>query len=285
MHTTVFRISRHVQAEENETSNGAWRRAAKDRGTHKVFTDRSSGQTVTTLFISDLHLDASRPGVTRLFLDFLDAEAYPAEALYILGDLFEAWLGDDDPDPHHARVAEALAAVADAGTPVYFLVGNRDFLLGEDYAQRAGMKLLAEPQRLNLYDTPTVIMHGDVLCTDDSEYQNFRRMVRNPAWQREFLAKPLAARQALVAQAREHSQNRGKTLAPDITDVNAAAVAEMFREYDVPRLIHGHTHRPAIHRLEVDGKARERIVLGDWYTQGSVLRVDESGADLVTLPL
>ena len=240
---------------------------------------------MTTLFISDLHLDASRPEVTRLFLNFLDNEAYSAQALYILGDLFEAWLGDDDPDPHHARVAAALAAVADSGTPVYFLAGNRDFLLGEDYARRAGMKLLTEPQRLNLYDTPTVILHGDVLCTDDTEYQKFRHMVRNPVWQQEFLAKPLAARQALAAQAREHSESRGKTLAPDITDVNARAVVEMFREHGVPRLIHGHTHRPAIHRLEVDGEVCERIVLGDWYTQGSVLRVDKSGAKLDTLPL
>lgn len=240
---------------------------------------------MSTLFISDLHLDPSRPAITELFLDFLAGKARAAEALYILGDLFEVWLGDDDPDPHHARVAEALAALAEAGTPVYFMVGNRDFLLGEAYARRAGMTLLAEPQQLDLHGTPTVILHGDVLCTDDTPYLQFRAMVRNPDWQRDFLSRPLEVRRALAGQVREESRNRGKSMTPEIMDVNAGAVTAVFSEHGVPRMIHGHTHRPDIHRLTVDGVARERIVLGDWYTQGSVLRVDDAGAELSALPL
>lgn len=240
---------------------------------------------MNTLFISDLHLDASRPEVTELFLQFLAGEARDAEALYILGDLFEAWLGDDDPDPHHARVAEAVAELSGSGVPVRFLVGNRDFLLGEDYARRAGMELLTEPVRLDLHGTPTVLLHGDVLCTDDTEYQTFRLMVRDADWQKNFLSRPLDERRMMAAQARERSRTRGQSLDEEIMDVNADAVARAFRTHDVPRMIHGHTHRPHIHRIEVDGKPCERIVLGDWYEQGSVLRVGAGGVELTTLPL
>lgn len=237
---------------------------------------------MTTLFISDLHLDASRPAITELFLDFLAGEVREAKALYILGDLFEVWLGDDDPDSHHARIADALAA---AGIPVYLIIGNRDFLLGKDYAQRAGMEILTEPYCLDLYATSTVILHGDVLCTDDTSYQTFRTLVRNPAWQQDFLSRPLEVRRALAEQARKASRNRGQAMTADVMDTNANAVAAAFRAHGVTRMIHGHTHRPAMHRLIVDGTARERIVLGDWYTQGSVLRVDENGAELNVLPL
>ncbi|MGH8272038.1 MAG: UDP-2,3-diacylglucosamine diphosphatase [Gammaproteobacteria bacterium] len=240
---------------------------------------------MTTLFISDLHLDPVRPAITALFLDFLGGEARHAEALYILGDLFEVWLGDDDPDPHHARVAETLHELADAGTPVYFMVGNRDFLLGEDYARRAGMTILDEPLHLDLHGTPTLVLHGDVLCTDDVAYQSFRALVRNPAWQKDFLSRPLEVRRALAGQVREESKSRGATTAPEIMDVNAQAVATAFSEHGTPRMIHGHTHRPAIHRLDVGGTARERIVLGDWYEQGSVLRVNDDGVELSALPL
>lgn len=238
-----------------------------------------------TLFISDLHLDPIRPRITELFLDFLAGEARDATALYILGDLFEAWIGDDDPDPHHARVADGLHALADTGTRVYFLVGNRDFLLGKSYAVRAGMQLIEEPLTLDLYGTPTVILHGDILCTDDAEYQAFRAAVRNPEWQRDFLAHSLDERRALAAQARERSRAHNRSSSMDIMDVNAGAVAAIFREQGVARMIHGHTHRPGIHELEVDGNPCQRIVLGDWYEQGSVLRVSESGADLATLRL
>lgn len=240
---------------------------------------------MSTLFISDLHLDASRPEVTKLFLEFLGGQARSAASLYILGDLFEAWLGDDDPDPHHAEVAAALAELSASGVPVYFLVGNRDFLLGRDYARRASMELLTEPVRLDLYGTPTLLLHGDVLCTDDTEYQAFRAMVRDPDWQKAFLERPLTERRMMAEQARERSRSRGQTLDEDIMDVNANAVAEAFRTHAVPRMIHGHTHRPHIHRIEVDGKPRERIVLGDWYEQGSVLEVNAEGAELNSLPL
>lgn len=240
---------------------------------------------MSTLFISDLHLDPVRPAVTELFFEFLAGEARKAEALYILGDLFEVWLGDDDPDPHHARVAEALHELAATGTPIYFMVGNRDFLLGDDYARRAGMTILAEPVTLDLHGTPTVILHGDVLCTDDTAYQSFRALVRNPVWQKDFLARPIEERRALAGEVREESKSRGATTAPEIMDVNDDAVTAAFREQAVPRMIHGHTHRPAVHNLEVDGRPRERIVLGDWYEQGSVLRVNEQGAELSALPL
>ena len=240
---------------------------------------------MSTLFISDLHLDASRPQITELFLDFLASQARGAESLYILGDLFEAWLGDDDPDPHHARVAAALSELSGSGVPVAFLVGNRDFLLGQDYARRAGMELLTEPVRIDLHGTPTLLLHGDVLCTDDTEYQAFRAVVRQPGWQKEFLERPLEERRLMAAQAREHSRSRGRTLDAEIMDVNADAVAEAFRTHAVPRMIHGHTHRPHIHRIEVDGEPRERIVLGDWYEQGSVLEVDAGSAELTALPL
>ncbi|MGH8162668.1 MAG: UDP-2,3-diacylglucosamine diphosphatase [Gammaproteobacteria bacterium] len=284
-----------------------------------------------TLFIADLHLDPVRPEISDLFLEFLAGEAREADALYILGDLFEAWIGDDNPDPHHARIADGLRELADAGTAVYFLIGNRDFLLGEDYARRAGMTILDEPVTLDLHGTPTVILHGDVLCTDDLAYQAFRAMVHNPRWQRHFLSLPLEERRILAGQARRQSRAPGRSLwkrfrmvagrpqlylplfqftarlawrhlarffgrlgdarpgsrtaSTDILDVNDAAVAALFRELDVPRMIHGHTHRPAAHKLDVDGRPRERIVLGDWYEQGSVLRITEAGANLVALPL
>lgn len=241
---------------------------------------------MTTLLISDLHLDRSRPAVTRRFLEFLADEAPGAEALYILGDLFEAWVGDDDPDPHHEQIAAALKALGARDTPVFFVAGNRDFLLGRDYAQRAGMKLLVEPLVLPLGGVRTLLLHGDVLCTDDVEYQRFREAVRSPAWQKEFLARPLAERRAMAAEARAASRKRGTDMAQDIMDVNPEAVLASFRAHAVTRMIHGHTHRPAVHHLSVDGAPCERIVLGDWYEQGSVLRVAADGsARLGVLPL
>lgn len=226
---------------------------------------------MTSLFVSDLHLDPARPGITGLFLDFLAGRARGAEALYILGDLFEAWVGDDDPAPPHSEVAEGLAALAAAGTEIRFMAGNRDFLLGDAYAARAGMQRLEEPVRLELGGVPTLLLHGDVLCTDDADYQAFRRTVRDPAWQREFLARPLPERRALAGDARAESRRRGAAKAPEIMDVNQDAVVRTFRDYGVRRMIHGHTHRPATHRFEIDGMPCERIVLGDWYEQGSVL--------------
>ncbi|ALN61872.1 UDP-2,3-diacylglucosamine hydrolase [Lysobacter antibioticus] len=243
---------------------------------------------MTTLFISDLHLDAERPQITDLFGRFVRNEAYGADALYILGDLFEAWVGDDDPSETGAFVARELKALADCGVPVYFIRGNRDFLLGQDYARRAGMTILPDPAVVSLYDHPTLIGHGDLLCTDDVAYQQFRAQTRHPAWQAQFLAQPLAARLAFAQQARAASKAHQAGLRDEgrmetITDVSPATVADTFARYGIDRMIHGHTHRPAVHELDVAGRACRRIVLGDWYEQGSVLRVDRDGARLQTL--
>ena len=243
---------------------------------------------MTTLFISDLHLDPERPAITRLFADFIEGEARDAEALYILGDLFEAWVGDDDPSEAGSFVAERLAALAASGVPVFFMHGNRDFLLGEDYARRAGMTLLQDPAVVDLLGRRALLMHGDTLCTDDAAYQQFRAQTRDPRWQQGFLAQPLAARVAFAGQARAASQARQGELRDAgtmeaITDVAPDAVDAAFRGHGVDLLIHGHTHRPAVHALEVDGRARTRVVLGDWYEQGSVLRAGPHGLQLSTL--
>ena len=239
---------------------------------------------MTTLFISDLHLDPERPAITELFGRFVDGEARGADALYVLGDLFEAWVGDDDPSETGAFVADRLAALAKSGVPVSFLRGNRDFLVGGAYARRAGMRILPDPAVVVLYGKPTLLMHGDLLCTDDVAYQQFRTQTRDPDWQARFLAQPLAARIAFAAQARAASRAHQSGLQAQgtmesITDVAPATVASTFARYGIDTMIHGHTHRPAVH----EGEGGTRIVLGDWYEQGSVLRVDEGGARLESL--
>jgi UDP-2,3-diacylglucosamine hydrolase len=235
---------------------------------------------VPTLFISDLHLDDARPHIVEDFERFCAGEARAAHALYILGDLFEAYIGDDDDAALNARIADALHGVADAGVPVHFIVGNRDFLLGEAYASRCGMDVLDDGVVIDLYGTPTLILHGDVLCTDDAGYLAFRKQVRDPAWRAAFLARPLAERRAFAAQARDASRAHTAQTDMAIMDVNPHAVENALRQAGVARMIHGHTHRPAIHDLTLDGKPAQRIVLGDWYEQGSVLRVTPNGAEL-----
>ncbi|MGV8944283.1 UDP-2,3-diacylglucosamine diphosphatase [Thermomonas sp.] len=240
---------------------------------------------MTTLFISDLHLDAERPEITALFGEFIQHEASKATALFILGDLFEAWVGDDDPSEAGAFVAAKLKALSDGGVPVYFIRGNRDFLLGHEYARRAGLTILSDPAVILLHGTPTLIGHGDLLCTDDVAYQQFRAQTRDPRWQAQFLAQPLAARIAFAAQARAASKARfgelqATGMSEAITDVSPETVASTFSRYGIRHMIHGHTHRPAIHEEANDCT---RIVLGDWYTQGSVLRVDADGFDLAAL--
>ncbi|MHB8446656.1 MAG: UDP-2,3-diacylglucosamine diphosphatase [Rudaea sp.] len=227
-----------------------------------------------TLFISDLHLDEARPRLIAAFEEFLAGQARAAQALYVLGDLFESYIGDDDDAPLNARVAQATCKLRDTGVPVFFMHGNRDFLLGPNYAERAGMTLLADPTVIELTGERVLLMHGDTLCTDDAEYLQFRALVRNPAWQRTFLAKPLAERRAFAAQARGESRRHTANAKPEIMDVNQAAVEAAMRAHGVRRLIHGHTHRPATHHFDVDGRKAERIVLGDWYAQASVLRVN-----------
>jgi UDP-2,3-diacylglucosamine hydrolase len=233
---------------------------------------------MATLFISDLHLDPARPQITTLFEHYLASdEVRQADALYILGDLVEAWIGDDDDAELPGRIADATRAVRDSGRPVYFMPGNRDFLLGQAYADRAGMTLLEDGVVHDLYGRPTLLMHGDTLCTDDVAYQAVRRQVRTPEWKANILAMPLEARRAFAAKARADSRAHTGSTMESIMDVNAEAVAAAMRGAGVTRLIHGHTHRPAVHTFELDGSAAQRIVLGDWYEQGSVLRVDGLG--------
>jgi UDP-2,3-diacylglucosamine hydrolase len=228
---------------------------------------------VTTLFISDLHLDGSRPEITGLFLRFLEEEARKASSLYILGDCFEVWIGDDDDDPHHARVMAGLKALTGAGVPVYFMHGNRDFLVGNKFAERTGVKLLSDPALVDLGGSPTLLMHGDTLCTDDVGYQRARRFMRNRLVQGIYLTLPLFLRHRIATYARAKSKADTATKPEYIMDVNQEAVEAAMRKHAVSRLIHGHTHRPAIHRFaSADGKPTERIVLGDWYEQSSVLR-------------
>ena len=240
---------------------------------------------MSTLFISDLHLDPQRPAVTRLFLDFLEQRAVNAEALYILGDLFEVWVGDDDKTELNQQVTGALQALSQRGIPVYLLHGNRDFLLAKGFASASGTRLLPETMVIDLYGTPTLIMHGDVLCTDDINYQRFRAWVRSPFWQNVLLRLPLALRRRLARKIRNYSQKVVREKADFITDVNPKAVANAMRSYQVRRLIHGHTHRPDIHKWLLDGESVQRIVLGDWYQQGSVLCCDARGCRLETLLL
>lgn len=219
-----------------------------------------------TLFISDLHLADERPALTAIFEAFLQGPCRQARALYILGDLFEYWAGDDDGDsPLNRRVAEALATEAERGLVIYFMAGNRDFLLGPAYAHRAGMALLPDPSELVLDGQHFLLMHGDSLCTDDAPYQAYRSQVRDPAYQAGFLAQPLAARRAFIDQLRQRSEAAKREKAAEIMDVNTQAVAETLRQRDFPILIHGHTHRPAHHQLTVDGRPCERWVLADWH--------------------
>ena len=219
------------------------------------------------LFISDCHLDASRPEVTATLVDFLEKRAVTARSLYILGDLFEVWLGDDDPAPEHQHVIGLLRQLGQS-TDVFFMAGNRDFLLGKTFTDAANMTLLDEPHLLLLDNTRVVLVHGDILCTDDHDYQAFRSMVRVPEWQSTFLAKPLAERQQIAARMRSYSVDAMAQKSMQIMDVNSAAVQDCFRDNEASTIIHGHTHRPAVHTYDSD---LSRIVLGDWGQEPSYL--------------
>jgi UDP-2,3-diacylglucosamine hydrolase len=240
------------------------------------------------LFISDLHLDGARPDITDQFLDFLRTDARQAQVLYILGDLFEAWIGDDDPDADKIRIQTALRELTMAGIPCFIMHGNRDFLLGKRFCKTTGCKLLNDGTIVKVFDRRVLLMHGDTLCTDDHSYQRLRRRVRNPLVQFVLRNLPLTARYWLAAKLRAGSKAHiDKTMTMQSTsaimDVNADAVTQAFAHHQVDIMIHGHTHRPAIHALTVQGKPATRIVLGDWYTQGSVLRWDETGYQLLSL--
>jgi len=239
---------------------------------------------VATLFISDLHIDASRPQICEQFLSFLETDARDAEALYILGDLFESWVGDDAADPAQTAAIAGLRSLTDHGIPCFVMHGNRDFLLAAQFCRMSGAALLPDPLIVTLYGEPVLVMHGDALCTDDHAYQRLRATVREADWQRQFLALSIVSRRALAGAARVGSQAHTAAVEYAITDVNTDSVAMALRTAGTATLLHGHTHRPAIHALQVDGRPCTRIVLGDWYDQGSVLRWDHNGPELSSLP-
>jgi UDP-2,3-diacylglucosamine hydrolase len=235
------------------------------------------------LFISDLHLAADRPQMIALFGEFVDAVAARADTLYILGDFLEYWIGDDDPATGLRPVFDALARLYAAGTTVRFMHGNRDFLIGNDLAKRCHFEIIPEPTVETLHGERTLLMHGDLLCTDDVEYQKFRTMVRNPAWIADVLSKPVEQRQALAASLRDTSKQAVSAKSEYIMDVNQQAVETCMRELGTKLLIHGHTHRQGIHNFNLDGETAKRIVLGDWYDSGSYLRIGPHGPEMKQL--
>lgn len=236
-------------------------------------------------FISDLHLSPDRPPATDALLRFLAGNAVSAERLYVLGDLFDYWIGDDTLAlPFHRQVVDAFARLHGHGTQIFFMHGNRDFLIGERFARESGMQLLQDPALIDLYGTPTLLMHGDTLCTDDVEYQRFRQMVRDPRWQAGFLAKPLEERVAAARAVRGESEQAKQAKQEAIMDVAPATVEEALRRHGYPRLIHGHTHRPARHEHVVDGRTCERWVLADWYEHRNYLACDADGCRTEKLP-
>jgi len=235
---------------------------------------------MSTLFISDLHLSGERESITELFLNFLDQRASRADALYILGDLFEVWPGDDMIQPDYQSSISKMKQLADNGLPLFVMQGNRDFLMAEKFSEVSGATLINDPTIIDLYGTPTLLMHGDTLCTDDVDYQKFRSMVRNPQWKEMFFAKPNEERLAMTTKYRKISKDETAKKSMDIMDVNQDAVESIMLEKNISQLIHGHTHRPATHEFIVAGKNMKRIVLGDWFQQGSVLICNDNGCQL-----
>jgi UDP-2,3-diacylglucosamine hydrolase len=240
---------------------------------------------MATKFIADLHLRPEQPDMVALFVKFLQEQSLDPDldALYILGDLFEAWIGDDFVPPGIDAAVNAISQLTNSGIGTYFMHGNRDFLIGDAFAAQTGCQLLSEYHVMDLYGTPTLLMHGDLLCTDDMDYMNFRHMVRNPKWQQDFLAKTVPERIAIAQAARQESLQKTQQLTSEIMDVNQDTVTQTMLKWQVPQLIHGHTHRPAIHELTINGGPAKRIVLGDWNEQGSVLVCNKQGCELKIL--
>lgn len=239
---------------------------------------------MATLFIADLHLQTEEPAITAGFLRFLDGEARSADALYILGDLFEAWIGDDDPNPLHHEIAAAIKSLVDSGVPCFFTHGNRDFLIGKRFARESGMTLLPEEKALDLYGRKVLIMHGDTLCTDDSGYLAFRAKVHTPWIQRLFLALPLFIRQKIAARMRADSKAANSHKSMEIMDVNTHAVIGVMEKHHVQWLIHGHTHRPDVHELIANNAPAYRVVLGAWHSAGSMVKITPQGVELIHFP-
>ena len=229
------------------------------------------------LFASDVHLCADRPEAVSAFQAFLSGPVRRSRRLYLLGDVFDLWLGDDDDRSPHPQVEAALAGTVSAGVPVDLIRGNHDFLLGDAFAQRTGCRLVDEPHVIEVDGERVVLLHGDTLCTRDAEYQAFRRYARDPGHQRAFLARPMEQRMQEAARIRATSDSRTRLKAEDIMDVTDDEVARVIAEFGATRMIHGHTHRPAVHELDLEDAPSTRIVLGDWYDQGTVLVWDEAG--------
>lgn len=238
---------------------------------------------MTTLFISDLHLSNERPEKLAMFYEFIAGPAKQAETVYMLGDLFEYWVGDDDDTAPNPEILNALSELATAGVELFVMPGNRDFLMGEKFEKETGAKLLPDPHVISLYGEQTLLMHGDLLCTKDVDYLKFRTMVRNPAWQQNFLAKPLPERLAIAQQLRAASKEAMQDKIPVIMDVEQVTVEKNMREYQVNKLIHGHTHRPAVHEFSLDNKPATRTVLGDWYQNENVLICDQNGQKMTSI--
>ena len=238
---------------------------------------------MSTLFISDLHLSGERASITELFIKFLDQRASNADALYILGDLFEVWPGDDMIQPDYEQSISKMKQLTDNGLPLFVMQGNRDFLMAEKFAEVSGATLIEDPTVIELYGTSTLLMHGDTLCTDDVDYQKFRAMVRDPRWKEEFFTKPNEERLAMTTKYRKMSKDETAKKSMDVMDVNQLTVEQVMLDKNIHQLIHGHTHRPAIHDFTVDNKDMKRIVLGDWFKQGSVLVCDERGCQLESI--
>jgi UDP-2,3-diacylglucosamine hydrolase len=240
---------------------------------------------MSTLFISDLHLDETRPDISRALFSFLQNTAVKAEAVYILGDFFEAWVGDDDQSELIDSVTLALRKLSDSGVRLYIMHGNRDFLIGQQFCQAVGATLLNDPTVIDLYGEPTLLMHGDSLCSADQQYMQFRKILRSPEWQQEGLSKPLEERRVIAKQLRMASGEANSNKAEDIMDVSPDDVLAALAEHQCLRLVHGHTHRPARHPLKLEGQAAERIVLGDWDRSGWVLKADNEKLSLEEFPL
>ena len=238
---------------------------------------------MAVLFISDLHLDTARPESIDAFVRFTRNEAREAESLYILGDLFEAWVGDDDDEPGLVPILDAIESLTASGTDCRFMHGNRDFLVGEAFCARTGVSLLSEFETIELDGEPVLLTHGDLLCSDDVRYLELRRQLRDPAWQQDFLGKPLDERRRIAASLRQLSQTEMAAKTEAIMDVNETTVRATMRKFGVLSLIHGHTHRPALHRFEVEGAPAMRIVLDDWYGTGGYLAWDGGGPRRIPL--
>lgn len=236
-------------------------------------------------FISDLHLDEKRPEICRAFFHYLDHLPADTEALYILGDFFEVWIGDDDDSPFHQSICNKLKSRTAAGLPIFFMHGNRDFLVGKYFELRTGCILIPDPLVIEYQQHTYLLMHGDTLCTEDTAYKTFREYIRNPETQAQLLKKTLQERRVIAQQLRETSQTESSNKSADIMDVTPSEVERIMQNYDVKTLIHGHTHRPAIHSLLIDNQPAERIVLGDWHTQGWELVLEHDARKLTSFPI